>query len=61
MSLFKTGAWRIACLSGQYGGSVGLLVRVCHSFAGFLLPSLPPLIGLSMLYALLGASRFAGK
>ncbi len=38
-----------------------LLVTICRSFPGFLLPSLPPLIGLGLLYASLGQSLVAGK
>lgn len=38
-----------------------LLVTTCRSFLGFLLPSLPPLVFLAMLYASLSKSLMAGK
>jgi uncharacterized membrane protein YdjX (TVP38/TMEM64 family) len=38
-----------------------LLVTTCRSFFGFLLPSLPPLVFLAMLYASLSKSLMAGK
>lgn len=38
-----------------------LLVTICRSLAGFLLLSLPPLIGLGLLYASLGQSLLAGQ
>jgi uncharacterized membrane protein YdjX (TVP38/TMEM64 family) len=38
-----------------------LLVTTCRSFWGFLLPSLPPLVFLAMLYASMSKSLLAGK